>query len=100
MAIIKEMSFDKPAEEIFASLKKALMESPKLPVDVKNKMTWNEINKTGEIEFQGVLGNFEVNGSNPCLLKINISIGLPASLFIGESEISKAIDQICTNLAK
>jgi len=94
----KEYSFNKPAEEVYNNLKSIIMQSKDVPVELKENLKWEDALKSASINYQGVKARFEITGSNPSLLKIDMSVGFPASLLINEVKISGIIEQVCSQL--
>jgi len=94
----KEYNFNKPAEDVYRNLKSVITGSKEAPAELKDNLKWDDAVKSASINYSGVKGGFEITGLNPCLLKIKMAIGLPASMFIKESKIAENIEQLCSQL--
>jgi hypothetical protein len=91
MPIVKNVKLNGTPQEIYGQIKELLARESKEMFDL---VEWNDRARCGKIDKMGAKGDFNVTGNSE--LKINASIGFPASLKYSEEYVSQVLDRIIT----
>ncbi|MFH1227497.1 MAG: hypothetical protein V1701_06295 [Planctomycetota bacterium] len=94
----KTFQYNKPSEEVFANLRQAINRLSEPSDEFKKNIIWDDIAKTASIDHKGLKAEFKITGSNPCVLKVSVTVMFPASVMVKTERIIPILEQTCAGL--
>lgn len=94
--IDRRREYDRPASEVYADLRAAI--EREMPPALRAMIRWDDAARKGNAAYQGAVGEFVVEGEKPCTVRVNVAIGFPAAMVVGEEAVGILVDRVLARM--